>query len=57
MLNLKLAKPVMLAALIGKEAAVPLVRARAGLVNSTGTGLETCKLNGMLGPALYMSLP
>src|SRR6267142_5778804 len=50
-------RPVILAALIGNVAAVPVARESLGLIISTGIGVLTCRLNGMFGPALYMSLP
>ena len=47
----------MVAGLIGSAAAVPVASERLGFTNSTGPGVLTWKLNGMFGPALYMSLP
>ena len=46
----------MLAGLIGRVAAVPVLIARLGFVNVVLFSV-TFKLNGILGPALYMSLP
>ena len=47
----------MAAGLIGKAAVEPVASATFGLFISTGPGVLTFKLNGMLGPASYISLP